>query len=370
MTRSHTFGIVGGYGATGSAVAAELLKTCDGEILLGGRDAQKGSEVAAKLGGRVSAAQLDVFDAGSLESFCGRSSIVVNCAGPVMLLQDRVAQAAFRGRTHYVDVASLTFVKEGLLPHAREIEDAGLSFVVSAGWMPGISELLPVYAHAQARAKMDAVESVSIYFSDSGEWSENALRDGFWYLRHVGLQAPGYFHKGEWARAKMSAASAQVNLGEPIGLGRFSLYSTHELKEVGRRLSDCDVFIYSYLSGFQTAVAASLIALLPLPEALGIRLLRNIFRRNRLPVDGFAAAHILGRSQGRGCKFSTQIVYRDRRDYWMNGIVPALVARLIGEGKSVRLGVHYLADAVDPIAFMGELKKAGVEQSETLEPCG
>jgi len=72
---------------------------------------------------------------------------------------DRVAQAAFSRRCHYVDAAGMSFVKERMLPHHREIEDLGLSFVVSAGWMPGMSELLPAYADAKARAGMDTIES-------------------------------------------------------------------------------------------------------------------------------------------------------------------------------------------------------------------
>ena len=369
MSQRITFGIIGGYGATGSAVATALLKSCDGEILIGGRDLSKGTTSAAKLGSRASAAHVDVLDTRSLDDFCSRCSIIVNCAGPVMLLQDRVAQAAFRRRSHYVDVAGLTFVKERMLPHAQEVADLGLSFVVSAGWMPGISELVPVYAAAQARSKMDAVESLTVYFSDSGEWSTNALRDGVWYIREAGLRSPGYFRRGEWRIAKMSAASRKVDLGGPIGAGRFSLVSIPELNEIGRQLVDCDVFIYSYLSGFRTAAAAILLALLPLPEGLGVRLLRSIFRRNCLPVDGFAVGEVLGRSQGRRFALTAQIVYKERRDYWINGLVPAMVARLISEGQSVRPGVHFLFEAVDPIAFMAELKKAGVEETENFKPC-
>jgi saccharopine dehydrogenase (NAD+, L-lysine-forming) len=368
MSRTNTFGIVGGYGATGSAVVTALLKSCDDEILIGGRDLSKGTTSAAKLGSRVSAAHLDVLDASSLDDFCSRCSIIVNCAGPVMLLQDRVAQAAFRSRSHYVDVAGLTFVKERMLPHAREVADMGLSFVVSAGWMPGISELVAFYANAQARSKMDMIESLTVYFSDSGEWSANALRDGVWYIHQVGLRSPGYFHRGEWRRTKMSAASRKVDLGHPVGPGRFSLVSMPELNEIGRQLVDCDVFIYSYLSGFRTVAAAILIALLPLPEELGVRLLRSIFRRNRLPVDGFAVAQVLGRSQGRRFTLTAQIFYSERRDYWINGLVPAITARMISQGKSVRPGVQFLVDAVDPVTFMAELKKAGVEQTESFTP--
>jgi hypothetical protein len=369
MSRSVTFGIVGGYGATGRSVASELWKSCDGEILIGGRDMEKAKVLAAEFNNRASAAHLDILDAHSLDDFCSRCSIIVNCAGPVMQLQDRVAQAAFRRRCHYIDAAGMSMVKERMLPHSREIEDLGLSFVVSAGWMPGLSELVPVYANAQARAKMDTIESLTVYFGDSGEWSTNALRDGFWYIRQAGLRSPGYFRKGEWTRAKMSESCRRVDLGDPVGPGRFAMFATPELDEVGRRLNDIDIFIYTYLSGFRTAMVATLMALVPLPEGLGVRLVRNVFRRNRLPVDGFVAAQILGRSQGRRLALTVQIVYRQRRDYWIHGLALATVARRVSEGKSVQAGVHFLADAMDPIVFLAELRKAGVDQTENLILC-
>jgi saccharopine dehydrogenase (NAD+, L-lysine-forming) len=368
MSRSVTFGIVGGYGATGRIVASELWKSCDGEILVGGRDLARGKALAAEFESRASAAYLDILDAHSLDDFCSRCSIIVNCAGPVMVLQDRVAQAAFRRQCHYIDAAGMSLVKERMLPHSREIEGLGLSFVVSAGWMPGISELLLVYADAQARTRMDTIESLTMYFGDSGEWSTNALRDGVWYIRQAGLRSPGYFRKGELARAKMSEAFRRVHLGDPVGPGRFVMFATPELSEVGRRLNAYDVFIYTYLSGLQTAIATTLMALVPLPEGWGVRMLRNVFRRNRLPVDGFVVAQILGLVRGRRLALTVQIVYRERRDYWINGLVLATVARMVSESKGVHAGVHFLDDAVDPISFMAELRKAGVEQIENFEP--
>lgn len=368
MSRAVTFGIVGGYGATGRMVASELWKSCGGEILIGGRDLSKGNALAGQFDSRASALRLDVLDDHSLEEFCSRCSIVVNCVGPVMALQDRVAQAALRARCHYIDAAGMSLVKERMLPHRQEIENLGLSFVVSAGWNPGLSELLPVYADALAKAKIDTIESLTAYQSDSGEWSSNALRDAVWYVRKTGLQRPGYFQRGEWTRVKMSQASRRVDLGNPVGPGRFTLYTTPELSEVGRRLNQYDVFAYAYLSGFRTIVALTLMALLPLPEALSVRMFRNVFRRNRLPVDGFAVAQVVGHSQGRRRTLTAQVVYRGRSDYWIHGLALATVARMVAE-SSVRTGVHFLSDAVDPIAFMAELRKAGVEQSETFEPC-
>lgn len=320
-----------------------------------------------RVGDRVSAGQVDILNADSLDEFCGLCSIIINCAGPVMDLEDRVAQAAFRRRCHYVDAAGMSLVKERMLPHSRESEESGLSFVVSAGWMPGISEILPVYADAVARTKMDTIESLTLYFGDSGEWSDNALRDGVRFNRQRGLSSPGYFRKGEWTQAKMSESSRKVNLGDPVGSERFAMFALPELSEVGHRLKDYDVFTYTYLSGFRTAIASTLMAVAPLPEGLGVRLLRGVFRRNRLPVDGFVTAQILGSSQGRKLMLTVQIVFRERRDYWINAVALATVARMASEGRGVRSGVHFLAEAVDAGAFMAELRKAGVEQTEKLE---
>jgi len=347
---------------------SELWKSCDGDIVIGGRDLAKGKAVAAEFDNRVSAVHLDVLDCSSLDDFCSRTSIIVNCAGPVSVLQDRVAQTAFRYRCHYADAAGMSLVKERMLPHRQGIADLGLSFVVSAGWMPGISELVPVYANAQARAKMDTIDSLAVYFGDSGEWSDNALKDGFWFIRQAGFRSPGYFRKGEWVRAKMSQASQKIDLGGAVGSGRFCLFTTPELNEVGRRLDDCDVLIYTYVSGLRTTLSATLMALVPLPESFGVHLVRNVFRRNRLPVDGFVVARVAGGSRGVRQELTVQLVYRDRRDYWIHGLALATVARMVSEGRGVKAGVHFLADAVDPLAFSAELRHAGVEQTENFGP--
>jgi saccharopine dehydrogenase (NAD+, L-lysine forming) len=369
LSQRAIFGIVGGYGATGKAVASELLNSGEAELFLGGRDPDKLRAVAAEFGGRVSTAPLDVLDARSLDEFCGRCSIVINCGGPVVRLEDRVAQSALRRRCHYVDPAGMSVVKERMLPHQRDVVDLGLSLVVSAGWTPGLTELLPVYAHARARSRMDSIESVSVYFSDCGEWSVNALRDGVSFLRGAGLPKAGYFRRGEWVRAKMSEASRKVDLGEPIGLRRFSLFTMPELNEVGRQLIDGDFLTYSYLSGYRNAVSAIALALLPLSEKSGVRLLRNMFRRNLLPVAGFVVVHVVGRSKGRIAMLRTEITFDEGRDYWMNGVALATVARMISAGKGVQPGVHFLFAGLDPVTVMSELRKAGVRQTETFEFC-
>ena len=345
-----------------------LQKSSSGEILVGGRDLAPGKALAAEFDGRVSAAVVDVLDARSLDEFCSRCSMVINCAGPVMQLQDRVAQAAFRRRCHYIDPAGLTLIKQRLVPHNREIADLGLSFVISAGWLPGLTEIVPAFAHTQATAKIDAIESVELYFGDSGDWSENALRDAVWYVHQSGIHNPWYFRKGERVSVKTSAPFSKVDLGGMVGMARFAMYPLPEQNEIGQRLKDCDFFAYSYLAGLRLVMAGALIALFPLPERLGVRLLRNAFRKNRLPVGGFVVVRARGQAQGRRMVLTTQMTYEKHQDYRINGLALATAARMVAQGKSTQ-GVHFLVDAVDPTAYMVELRTAGVELTENFEPC-
>jgi saccharopine dehydrogenase (NAD+, L-lysine forming) len=367
MARQAAFGIVGGSGATGSAVMAQLLPPFgDGEILLGARDLARAARVAGAGGNSVSASRLDVFDSAALDEFCSRCSIVINCAGPLRTLGDRVAQACFRQRCHYIDVASLSVVRDGIDRHSREIAEQGLSFVLSAGWSPGLTELIPAFAHAQAMARMDRLESLTAYFGDAGGWSVNALRDAVWYIHERGLQRPSVLRMGKPARAQLSAVSRRADLGEAVGSQRFSLFSTPELDSLGRRLADCDVYTYAYVPSTRAAIVAVAIALLPLPERFALRLLGDVLRRHDLPVGGFVATHVLGQCKGRPCVLRVQLTYAQQREYWINGLVPAIVARSIAEGRIVRPGVHFLADAVDPGLFVDELRRAGVVLTETF----
>jgi hypothetical protein len=364
MNRSSTFGVIGS-GNTAKAVAQELRRSTDKSILIGGRNLANAEAIAANLGAAVSPVRVDVRDASSLEQFCGRCSIVVNCAGPVYILQDLVARAALRTRSHYVDLAGLTFVRERMMAHREQFADGGLSCVVSAGWLPGMSELLPAYSLALARSSMDVVQSVTIHFGDSGEWSNCALRDAVWYLRNFGRHRPRYVHKGEWVRPRLSDVLVEKDIGSPMGRCLFALSSLPEMAELMSRVKDCRVSAYSYLPSRRTALVGSLIALLPMPEDLAVRILRPALCAQALPVGGFIVVEIQGRCGSREISHRHQLTFERHREYWMNAIVAATVARLISESRGVRPGVYFLVDAVDPIAFMEELRRAGVTDAQS-----
>ncbi len=366
MNRFAAFGVVGGSGSTAKAVAKELRRSTNKQILIGARNLASAETVAADLGVAVSGVRVDIRDARSLEDFCGRSCIVVNCGGPVYELQDLVAQAALRTRSHYVDVAGLTVVRESMMPHHQEVSDCGLSCVVSAGWLPGMSELLPAYSFALAKTRMDAVQSVTIHFGDSGEWSKTALCDAAWYLRKFGRRRPRYVHDGEWIRARLSEVLVEKDIGSPMGRCLFSMSCLPEMAELMGRLPACDVRAFTYLPSRRTAIVGSLIALLPMPIELAVSILRPALRAQSLPVGGFNVVEIRGRCGPHDVLHRHQLIFERGREYWMNAVVAATVARLISEGRGVKAGVHFLVDAVDPITFATELQTVGVTVKQSF----
>jgi hypothetical protein len=366
MNHPITFGVVGGYGLSGSTVVSELWKSSRDSILIGGRDLGKAQALAAHFDNRVTTAPLDILDPKSLDEFCSQCDIILNCAGPVSLLQDHVAQAALRARCHYVDPAGLTFVSERLVPHSQKIADLSLSFVVSAGWMPGLTELLPAYVYAQSKLRMDSIDSLSVYFGDSGTWSASALRDAVFYVRQRGLRRPTYFHKGQRTPAKMSSGFRKIEIDKQLGTLQFSMMSMPEQDEMARRFADCDVVTYAYVPSMKMLLAGSLIALLPLSEATAVDLLGSAWRKNNLPVGGFVVVRAAGQTHGQSVESTSRIVFEKGQDYWINGLVMANVARVLAEGNDVRKGVHYLSDAVEPAAFLAALRAAGLNQTDRL----
>jgi hypothetical protein len=108
-----------------------------------------------------------------------------------------------------------------------------------------------------------------------------------------------------------------------------------------------------------------LIALLPMPIALAVRILRPALRARLLPVGGFNVVEIRGRCGLRDVSHRHQLIFDRGGEYWINAVVAATVARLISDGQRVKPGVQFLVDAVDPIAFMAELRRAGLAITES-----
>ena len=131
--------VVGASGAVGRAAIAQLVRWGVGPLRLGARDVARcppddevpGSEAVA----------VDIDNAASLREFCAGSLVVVNCAGPALVIGDRVARAALAAGAAYVDAAG----DDTLYAQLAGAPTGGVPVLLSAGLMPGLTGLLPRY---------------------------------------------------------------------------------------------------------------------------------------------------------------------------------------------------------------------------------
>ncbi|MFF1273058.1 saccharopine dehydrogenase NADP-binding domain-containing protein [Streptomyces marokkonensis] len=163
MQHLAAVGVLGGYGAVGSAVVRRLHRAGVHPLLVAGRDRARAEALIAGLpegGPDVDALTVDLTDPDSLDGFTAGCRLVVNCAGPSYRVLDSVARAALRGGADYVDAAGDDPVRNLLSARggAERWVTAGRAAVLSAGALPGLSSLLPraLAARATGPVALDA----------------------------------------------------------------------------------------------------------------------------------------------------------------------------------------------------------------------
>lgn len=369
MSRERTVGVVGGYGATGTEVARELLRSTDCEVVVAGRDLSKAERLARSLGARAAARRVDVYAPDTLADLCARCRIVINCAGPSCDIQDSVAQVARRHGCHYIDPGGFDLLLDKLAPYADELRRRGLIFLSSAGWIPGLSEVFVHFADAKAAASFDTIESVEMFYGDRNEWSLTGVADMIWHVRQYG--ETGYFRRGRWTPVRPLARPSVFDFPAPVGRQLVFPHYKCELERFAARRKYPLVGNYVGLLGPRTLLLIYYIryfmknrrreAVLRLSEALR----RDYERAGR---GGVVAVAVRGTKDKCPARLTATLL--ERRHYWVTGVVPATAARLILERRITAAGCNYLCDAVDPSDFMREMVGLGVEYHVECDPRG
>ncbi|ESA36655.1 saccharopine dehydrogenase [Leptolyngbya sp. Heron Island J] len=364
MSKTRTIGVIGAYGQTGVVVVSELLKRTDCTLLIGGRDTQKVHHLVQVMGERVTGKVIDIDDRETLSEFCASCAIVVNCAGPSYAILDKVAQVAKEYNCHYVDPGGYEYVLEQLQPDQTEIVDKKLSFLLSAGWMPGLLEIFPMYVEACAVQYFDELNSLDIYYGDPSAWSIAGALDQVDFIQRYSHKSTGIFSHGEWQPKSFLSAAPTVALPKPLGKQRVFLQAFPEIKQFAAQ-RDFYQRIGSYVGLVSTnTILTSLYIKLfmknrPLLAARRLQAAyKNDFERSQR-IGGFIIAMIDGTKDRQ----SQQVIGTlfEKMHYWITGLVPAIAVEMLLKDQITKRGCHYLHEVVDPHYFMSELFKAGVQ---------
>lgn len=207
--KKYEIGVIGGTGVIGSSAIRALQKLTEYKVLASYRT-QKKDVVSEK----ICWTKLDVFDAQELERFCEKCNVILNCAGPLWEIEDRIGMACLQTDTQYVDVSGNRKLYEMLSSESNAIINKNLNFIISAGMYPGLSELFPSYCYNKLEKEVCCME---VYVANQGsKLSYNAAYD---FLKGI-EENEGYGMK-YLTNNKIYQVSQNVphivSMGSPIG---------------------------------------------------------------------------------------------------------------------------------------------------------
>ncbi|KAL5168864.1 hypothetical protein HKD37_11G030915 [Glycine soja] len=143
--------VLGGTGRVGGSTATALSNLCpDLQILVAGRNREKGEALTAKLGGNSEFACVDIDDVNSLETalkskiaLATNHHLVVHAAGPFQQAERcSVLEAAINTKTAYLDVCDDTSYAWRAKSLMNMALDANVPAITTGGIYPGVSNVM------------------------------------------------------------------------------------------------------------------------------------------------------------------------------------------------------------------------------------
>ncbi|KAL2983076.1 hypothetical protein AAZX31_12G020600 [Glycine max] len=205
--------VLGGTGRVGGSTAIALSNLCpDLQILVAGRNREKGEVLTAKLGGNSEFARVDIDDVNSLETALKNVDLVVHAAGPFQQAERcSVLEAAINTQTAYLDVCDDTSYAWRAKSFMNRALDANVPAITTGGIYPGISNELV----RAANESEDKPERLRFYYytAGTGGAGPTILATSFLLL---GEEVVAY-NKGEKIRMRPYSGMLNVDFGKGIG---------------------------------------------------------------------------------------------------------------------------------------------------------
>ena len=350
--------VLGGSGDIGQVVCKELSELGEYSIVLAGRSVERAQAVASTLSCATEVRQYDVLS-GTGDSFQDCDAIV-NCTGPSCETGPNAARVAMASGAHYIDVGGYALLKDHLQKHENVLKERHCSYVLSAGWMPGLSEVFIRYALEQAEAKLGKAHDVTLYCGARDTWSLASAKDMVWHI--FSDMKFGWFAKGEWQDRHMFRVNSSVELPDiedsrqaaswifnapsaPLAVERPDVRFRTGLVLVGPFTRMALVSVKLFMSRYRDQAARVLRA--------GI----NKDAQRKGPVGVLYA--IVTTESGEVFRLSLT----ESRNHWITGLVAAHAAHFTLVGNT-QAGVHYLGEAVNVQEFMNSVCQSGVSFEE------
>ncbi|KAF0897185.1 hypothetical protein E2562_034233 [Oryza meyeriana var. granulata] len=223
--------VLGGTGRVGGSTATALSKLRpDLNILIAGRNREKGQSLAYKLGGQSEFVQVDIRNASMLEEALQGVDLVVHAAGPFQRENEcTVLQAAISTKTAYIDVCDDTDYSWRAKGFHEQAKACGVPAITTAGIYPGVSNVMAAELVHAARSE-DAGEPERLrffyYTAGSGGAGPTILTTSFLLLAEDVIA----YNRGEEIKLKPYSGALSIDFGKGVRKKDVYLLNLPEVK--------------------------------------------------------------------------------------------------------------------------------------------
>ncbi|KAL3529765.1 hypothetical protein ACH5RR_009087 [Cinchona calisaya] len=229
--------ILGGTGRVGGSTAIALSKLSPFlQIIIAGRNRERGAAMVDKLGDNSEFTEVNIDDFKSLEAALRDVDLVVHAAGPFQQVQKcTVLEAAIRTKTAYVDVCDDTSYAYRAKSYMDKAMAAGVPAITTGGIYPGVSNVM-----AAELVRLSKIESkvqperlrFYYYTAGSGGAGPTILATSFLLL---GEEVVAY-NKGTKIKLKPYSGMLNIDFGKGIGKKDVFLLNLPEVRSAHENL--------------------------------------------------------------------------------------------------------------------------------------
>ncbi|KAG6550020.1 hypothetical protein Mapa_008533 [Marchantia paleacea] len=232
--------VLGGTGRVGGSTARALAATDPAvQIVLAGRNREKGEALAKELGEGTQFSQFDFEDAERLKSILSEVDLVVHAAGPFQRrTKCTVLEAALATKTAYIDVCDDQDFSKLAKGYHQQAIDADVPALTTTGIYPGVSnimaaELVRLNQEPSSESKPSRIR-YSYYTAGTGGAGPTILATSFLLLGEEVV----VYREGEKLLLKAYSGVRDVDFGKGLGkkatflLNLPEVASTHKVLRV------------------------------------------------------------------------------------------------------------------------------------------
>jgi saccharopine dehydrogenase (NAD+, L-lysine-forming) len=364
--------LLGGTGNTGRRIARLLLAECaQVRVVLAGRNQEAARELARELAAahgeeRCVARRVDASDAASVRAALEESDMVV-VASSTACYVETVLDAAIDARVDYLDTQYSARKVARLKAAAPRIEEAGICAITDAGFHPGVPAALVRWA--AARIPSLRVANVGSLLQVDWEAIEVADETALEMVQELADYDSGHYRAGEWrAMGWTGSGGLRFDFGQPWGRRScvpLFLEELRELPDALPTLRETGFFIagFGWLPDYVTMPIAMLgVKLGPrrVHEWVARLFARSLRWASKPPFVTLLQLEAEGEGEGgEQRRVSLRLSHADGYDFTAIPVLACLLQWL--EGSARKPGLTTMANAVEPIRFLADLERLGVE---------